>query len=145
MKLKTNHKFEHVVRHIPGGVADGSRRRVREDDRRLRRLQRVAHRLGRRVAQVDQHAEPIHLAHHRLAEVGEADFVAGRAHAPAVVAGAALRAARPRRVARVRQRQVARAQVVQHAQHREAVAERMSALHADQAGNLARAVRILQI
>lgn len=118
---------------------------MREDDRRSRRLQRVVHRFGRRVTQVDQHAEPIHFAHHRLAEFGEADFIAGRADARAVVAGAALRATRPRRVARVRQRQVARAQVVEHAQHRQAVAQRVAALHADQAGDLARAVRLLQI
>ncbi len=31
--------------------------------------QRVVHRVGRDVAEIDEHAEPVHLAHHFLAEL----------------------------------------------------------------------------
>ena len=43
-----------------------------EDEGGLARPQRVPHRPARRVAEVDQHAQPVHLPDHRHAEGREA-------------------------------------------------------------------------
>ena len=59
---------EYVVGHVARRVADGEGRRVGEYEGRLARPQRVPHRPSRRVAQIDQHAQSVHLPYHRLAE-----------------------------------------------------------------------------
>ena len=72
----------HIARHVvqrPGG-------RVREDHRRPAHPDRVLHRLRRDVAQIDEHPEPVHLAHDFFAERRQAartsaSSVAESAHA----------------------------------------------------------------
>ena len=53
---------EHVVGDVARMAVHAARRAVRKDHRRPAGGDRVAHRVGRNVAQVDQHAEPVHLA-----------------------------------------------------------------------------------
>ena len=60
-----------VVGHVARCVAERPRRGMGEDHRRVRTRERVVHRLRRDVRQVDQHAEPVHLAHDVAAEGGE--------------------------------------------------------------------------
>ena len=51
------------------GISQTSREAtVRKDHRRLGDADRFAHGVGRGMRQVDQHAEPVHLAHDLLAE-----------------------------------------------------------------------------
>ena len=52
-----------VVGHVARDVAEGARRGMREDDGRLETRSAAAHRLGRDVREVHEHAEPVHLAH----------------------------------------------------------------------------------
>ena len=78
------------------------------------------------VAEVDQHADPVHLVDDRAAEVGEAVIlrIVGRAVGELVVL-------------EMGQRHVARAKIVELAQRREAAADLVTALDADQRGDLA--------
>ena len=55
---------EDLVGDVARVVAHGPGARVREDHRRLRDVERGRHRRRRDVAQVDEHAEAVHLAHH---------------------------------------------------------------------------------
>ena len=58
---------------LRGTSVSARARRVREDHRRRRHAERVRHRSpARRVTEVDEHAEPVHLAHDLLAERREA-------------------------------------------------------------------------
>ena len=107
-------------------TADGARRRVREDDRRPRDADRVGHRVGRDMAEVDEHPQPVHLAHHLFAE---GDKPAQRRRVGRRVG--------PGHVLAVRQRHVARAQRVHHAQRRQRRVDRVAALHADHRRDLA--------
>ena len=60
--------LEHVVGHVAGDVGDGTGRRVAEEHRRLTHLDGLAHRVVGDVAEVDEHAEPVQLAHDLFAE-----------------------------------------------------------------------------
>ena len=87
-----------------------------------------AHRVGGDVREVDEHAEPVHLARRPRAERRSArrargSSVAESAQAMFVVVG---------------QRQVAHAEPVQHPQHAERVVDRVPALGAEQRGDPAR-------
>ena len=121
------HLLEDVVGHVAGDVGDGAGRGVREQHRRIAHLDRLPHRVGRDVAEVDQHAEPVHLAHHVLAEVGEA-----------AVRMRTRRRIGPGRVVVVGERHVAGAQPRQDAQDRERARDAVAALDADHRRHLAR-------
>ena len=100
-----------------------------KDDRRAAGLDRILHRCRRDVAEVDQHAEPVHLADHLDAERAEAVifWIVGRAVGPfgGLVVG---------------QRHVARAQIVVLAQRGERAADLPAAFDADHRGDLPRPV-----
>ena len=73
--------FHHLVGHVARSVANRATRRVRSDQRCFAGFQRVIKRLIRNVRNVHHHAQPIHLAHHVLAELREPVvhcFVRGR-------------------------------------------------------------------
>ena len=89
-------------------------------------FERVAHRVVADVAEVDEHAEPVHLAHDGAAEGGEA-----------VIFGIVGGAVGPVVVLEVGQRHVARAELVELPQRGEAAADLVPALDADQRGDLA--------
>ena len=134
---RTYDSLQHMVRDVARAVADGMGGRVRKDDRCLRGGQRIQHRRHGDVRQVHDHAEPIHLGHDERAEVGEAPDVG---HPARLINFAAVR---PRRVARVREGEIAGAELVERAQHTEAGADRVAALDPDQAGQLAGAMALL--
>ena len=87
---------------------------------------RVFHRVRRDVAEVDEHAEPVHLAHDLFAERRQP-----------VEHRRVGRRVGPRDVLRVRQRHVARAEAVEHAQRAERAVDRVPAFHADERRDLA--------
>jgi len=115
-------------------VVDAARARVAEHHRRLRHGKRVLHRRLARVAQIDDHADAVHLAHHLFAERGQP-----------VVRGRVGRAVAPRRVPAMGQRHVPRAEIIHVAQHRQARSDRMTALHAEHARDLARLHRLFEL
>ena len=86
--------------------------------------QRVPHGRGRHMAQVDQHAEPVHLAHDLLAEPG-------KPARPRLVG----RGVRPRHVVVVGKRHIPDAERVQHAQRAERAVDRVAAFRAEQRGD----------
>ena len=109
--------LQHIVRNVAGHVADDAGGGVREHDRNLADRQSVAHRVGRDVAEVDQHADAVHLAHHLDAKSGQTaqhGLVGGRVG--------------PRDVVVVGQCQVAHTEHVQHSQRRQRAADRVPAL-----------------
>ncbi len=63
---------EHAVGHVARMAVDRPRARMAEDHRRGRHVERILHGLLAHMAEIDQHAEAIHLAHHVAAEIGEA-------------------------------------------------------------------------
>ncbi len=71
MIFRTDHFFKHIIRNITRHVVDCSRRGVGKNDRRASDLERVSHRGSRDVAEVDQHAESVHLPDHRATEIAE--------------------------------------------------------------------------
>ena len=99
---------------------------MRGDHGSPRHLDHVPERLVRDVRDVDQHAEPVHLAHHLAAEVGETavapDVARGIGPAVAVAPG---------------ERHVADAEVVEVLDVLELVLDRVTSLQAHQAGDLA--------
>ena len=115
---------EDVVGHVARVVADGAGRGMREDDRRAGDAQGVGHRVGRDVAQVDEHAEPVHLEHDLLAELREPAQ-------PRRVGGGVG----PRHVVAVGQGHVPGAERVHHAQRPERVVDRVAPFHAQQRGD----------
>ncbi|GAA1605009.1 hypothetical protein GCM10009828_034970 [Actinoplanes couchii] len=124
---------QHVVRHVARVAADRPRRRMTEDHRGAGGVQGGTHSGVGDVRQVDEHADPVHLGHHLAAEVAEpAD--------PGHVGGAV----RPAGVLVVGQGQVADAQLVQHPQDGQRVADAVPALGPDQAGDPAGPERRLQ-
>ena len=54
------HQAQDIVGHIARMVDDRARRGVGKHDRRLADRERRLHRFGRYVAQIDEHAEPVH-------------------------------------------------------------------------------------
>ena len=117
-------QLEHLVRDVARMIVERARARMREDHRRLADAQRVAHRASLTWLQIDQHAEPVELVHHRLAERGEP-----------VMLGIVGRRIRPFDRLGVGQRQIARAEIMIGAQHREAVVDLAAALDADHRGD----------
>jgi hypothetical protein len=93
-----------------------------EDHRRSGDIERIVHRRLADMAEIDQHAQPLHLAHHVRRGVGGAVGPGG--------------------VLEMGQRHVARAERVHLPQHRQRAADRMAALHADQRGDPARLERL---
>ena len=83
---------------------------------------------------VDHHAEAVHLAHHLLAELGEA-----------VVLGLVGGGVRPVVVAEMGQRHGANAQAIIHAQHAQVVVNLVSAFQSEDCGDLASADDALDI
>ena len=65
---RTTDQLDDVVGHVARHVAERAGVRVREDHRRARDLDRLAHRVLGHVREVDEHAEPVQLADHLLAE-----------------------------------------------------------------------------
>ena len=120
----------HVARH----VGHGARRRMREHDGRGRHAQRVFHRVRGDVRQIDEHAEPVHLADHFFPERRESTR-----------GGRVGRGVSPRGVARVRQRHVAGTGAVEHPQRPERVVDGVAALHADQRSDPALLERPLHV
>src|SRR5260370_27512999 len=66
---------QEIVGNIPWHIAKRAGGRMRSDNPRLRNIQRVAHRLVRYVRDIDQHTQPIHLAHDFFSKVTEADML----------------------------------------------------------------------
>ena len=121
------HHSQHPIRHVARMIRDRPRRRMREDHRRIGHAHGVQHRLLGDVAEVDHHAQPIHLFDHRLAERAEpAPFRRVR------------RAVGPGRGLGVGQGHVARAGPVELPQQGQGIVDRIAALHPDQAGDPAR-------
>jgi len=120
-------RAEHVVGDVARVPAHLVRGGVGEDHRLRRDGERVPHGVGRRVGQVDKHADPLHLPDDVPAEVGEP-------------AGGRLVGARvgPADVRVVGERQVAHAERLQHPQHAERGVDRVPALGAHQRGDPAR-------
>jgi small ligand-binding sensory domain FIST len=115
---------QHLVGHIPRVVADRAGAGMREDHRGRGDVQGVAHRGRRGVRQVDQHADPLHLADHVAAEVGQP---AGRRLVGGRVGPADVRV--------VGERHIPHAQRVQHPQRAERARDRVAALGAEQRGD----------
>ena len=88
---------------------------------------RVGHRVGRDVAEVDEHAQPVHLAHDLLAERRQP-----------VRASARRSPNRPRARSCCGSASCSPRRGVHHAQRRERRVDRVSALHADHRRDLAR-------
>ena len=86
------------------------------------------------MRQVDDHAEPVHLAHHFLAERGET-----------VVARHIVRGVGPVQRHIVRERHVARAQFVVRAQGTQRILDRVPAFHAQQGTDLSLRIRLAHI
>jgi hypothetical protein len=101
---------------------------MRENHGRLRDADRVAHRVGRRVREVHEHADAVHLVHDLLAEFRETAMARVRVH----------RRVGPVGVVIVRERHVTHAEVVIGAERPERIFDRMTALRAQHAGDLAR-------
>ncbi len=117
------------------GLSQTARRgRVREDHRRLGHVQRIMHRGNRDMRQVDQHADPLHLADHVPAE-------------PAQPAGLRLVGSRigPADVGVVGQGHVPHAERVEHPQHAERPGDRVAALGAEQRGDPAGGEDLLHV
>src|SRR5699024_3705720 len=60
-----------VVGHVAREIDQGAGARVREHHRRLAGLDGIAHGVGRYVAEVDQHPEPVHFMDHVATECGQ--------------------------------------------------------------------------
>ena len=114
-----------LVVEVAAVVGDGSRRRVRRDDRRLRQRDGLQVRLLRRVREVDHEADAVHLGDRLLAELAQPVVQ------PLAVALAGVRVGELA-VAVVRQRQVAAAAVVELLDARQVGADRVGVLDADQ-------------
>ena len=63
--------LQHRIGDIARMIIERARTRMRKHDWRFRHAQRIEHRRLAHVTQIDQHAEAVELAHHRLAELGE--------------------------------------------------------------------------
>ena len=97
-----------------------------EDHRGLCHIQRIEHRVLAHMAEIHQHADTLHFAHHILAEIGQ----------PAML-GLVRSAVRPFERLGMRQREIARAEVIHLAQHAQAAIDGTAALHPHQRGDLA--------
>ena len=117
-------ELEYIVGDIPRMIGDGHRTAVREDDRSLRHRDRVFHRLGADMGEVDQHAHAVHLADDCLAERRQA-----------IPLGIVGRAVGDVAIGEVRERHVARAEPVELAERRQRTADLVPALDADQRGD----------
>ncbi len=102
---------------------------MRKDHRRLGDAQRVLHRRLADMREIDQHADPVQFAHHRLAERGQA-----------VMLGIVGGAVGPVDRLRMGQRQIAGAEQFIGAQHREARVDLAAALDPHHRRDLARFV-----
>ena len=120
------HQLQDIVRHIARVRRQRECRRMRGDQRRLRDLQGVPHGVSRDVRNVHEHAEAIHLAHDVFAE-----------RCQAVVPGNVSRGISPIERIGMRQRHVASAERMQHAQDGERVIDGMAAFDADERRDLA--------
>ena len=134
----TGHERDHdhatVLRHRDGGSESGTLRGTSAHRARAQACdqiigasetsQRVLHRLGGGVGQVDEHAETVHLLHHLLAESGEPAV-------PRRVGGGV----RPVEGLLVGEGHVPDAQVEVRAERAQGVLDRMAALHAEEAGD----------
>src|SRR5229473_769745 len=65
------HRLDHGVRHVPGHVRESAHGGVRGDHRLLHRAHRVPEERIRRVRDVHDDAQPIHLLEHPAAERGQ--------------------------------------------------------------------------
>ena len=125
---------EHIVRDVAGVRGDRRGVRVRENHRRAADAQRIAHRVGTDVGEVDEHPEAIHLAHHRFAELRQA-----------VVLGAVGRRVCPLHGVPMGKRHVARAQLVEDSQRGQRLLNHVAAFDADQRRDATGAVNALDI
>ena len=76
------------------------------------------------MAEIDQHPQPVHLAHHIAAKIGQSAMDRGIG-----------RCIRPGQVLEVGYRHIPRAKRIHLAQHRQRAADRMATFHSDQRGN----------
>ena len=113
---------------------DCKRRRMRGDHRRAAGMYCVAHRLGRNVRDVDQHPQIVHRPHDLLAKRRQ----------PVRARNVGRRVDPIERIG-VSQGHVPRTEVIQPAQRRERVLDRMSTLDADQRGDFARSMDPLDV
>lgn len=61
MRDTTYHLLQYFVRHVSWVLAEGTSRRMREDDGRLAGGEGIFHGLGRDVRKVNHHAQAVHL------------------------------------------------------------------------------------
>ena len=64
---------QHVVGHVPCDVIHCTRGGVRPDDGRATQLERLQRSGIRSVGEIDQHAEAVHLAHERAADIAKTE------------------------------------------------------------------------
>ena len=117
---------QHVVRHVARVVRHRPGGGMGEDDRRLGHVECVVHASRRDVRDVDQHAQPVHLAHHFLPERGESSEF-----------GELAAGVRPGEVGAVRESHVPDPERVKGPQGAERVLDRVASLHAEHRGDLA--------
>ena len=113
---------------LRGVIVQRPRDRVREDDRRLRR--RGSRRPSCRATRGSDRPAS-------RASSSRVTTSSPKADSP-LLFGVSVHGVGPRRVARVRERHVARAEPMEHPQVRERVVDRVAALHADERRDLAR-------
>ena len=119
-----SHPAQHVVGHVARMPAQPARRRVREERRRARDIQRGVHRRVGHMGEIGDHPEAVALPYDLAPERRQP------AHAR-LVRGAV----RPRDVLEVGQGQVPRAKGVQRSQCSQRVVDAVPALHAEQRGD----------
>ena len=112
---------KHFVRYVAAGAVNRAGARVAEDHRCARGVERIHHRAFADVRQVDQHPQPVHLAHHVVSEIGQA-----------AVCRIVGRAVGPRGVLEMGQGEVTHPQRIELPQHAQARADRVPALDSDQ-------------
>ena len=115
---------EHVVGDVARVGHERERVRVGEDDRRLRDPQDVAHHVRAHVRDVDEHPGPVELPDEQLAVLGQP-----------VLPGRVGGRVRPLHVPPVGERQVARAQPVEDADHRRRALASCDPLDAEERGD----------
>ena len=119
LTLSEANKLEDVVWHVPGDVVNRTGGRVAPDDRGLRVLDSLPRGIVGRMAQVDKHADAVHLVNKPVSEFAKSSVV--RCWAFEDTTGVCERV-----VAGVREGDVAHAEVVVRPQHLNGVSELMA-------------------
>src|SRR5579884_801948 len=117
-------QLQYVIWNIPWMIGQRSRIAVREENWCPCHLEGSAHRFGRNVAEIDEHADPVHLI-----DYGSAKLV------DPVVLGIVGCTVGKLVILEMRQRHVTRTKIIELPQRREAAANLVSAFNADKRSN----------